>query len=93
MKLGHAAALAIIAWWLILPPLTDDRAQIRPNVPLIEWPVFGKFDSEQECEKQEVWLAGYLDGHLRTAVSTHDDLLRQFKSQMRCIDVPQIAPD
>lgn len=89
----RSAAIAMLAWWLILPPLTQDRTQIRRNVPFIMWPVFGRFDSEQDCEKQEVWLAAYLDGHLRVAASTNDNLLRQMKNNMRCLDVPEIAPE
>jgi hypothetical protein len=61
MKLRHAAALAVLSWWLVLPPMTADRSQVMPNVPLVEWPVFGKYHSATDCEKHKVWLFGQLD--------------------------------
>jgi hypothetical protein len=45
MKLRHAAALALMSWYLIDPPAeTPD-----PNLPLSEWEIVDQFNSKAEC--------------------------------------------
>jgi hypothetical protein len=50
MKLRHAAALALVGWYLMMPPLRgggkpDDQA------PISAWTVFRKFDSTAACQE------------------------------------------
>jgi hypothetical protein len=44
MKARHAAALALVGWYLIQPPGMD------ATVPLNQWPIHHRFDSIAECE-------------------------------------------
>jgi hypothetical protein len=47
MKLRHAAALALVGWYLMTPPIGDD---LRPEIgaPLYEWS--GQWDDEADQE-------------------------------------------
>ena len=47
MESGHAAALALVGWYLMMPPLYWSKAN-PPTAPLRQWTVFGRYDSAQE---------------------------------------------
>jgi hypothetical protein len=47
MKLRHAAALALVGWYLMAPPLS--LGQPETNAPLSEWAVTGSLDTAEEC--------------------------------------------
>ena len=48
MKVSHAAALALIGWYLLVP-LPD-----RPAAPMKYWGHYGSFDTAKECEDAEM---------------------------------------
>jgi hypothetical protein len=50
MKSHHAAALAIVAWYLMIPPIGADN-KVDAHAPLSTWRKSVKFDSEQQCEE------------------------------------------
>ena len=50
MNLHHAAALALVGWYLLVPPSFDS------TVPLNQWLTLGSFDSAKDCEKRRVAL-------------------------------------
>jgi hypothetical protein len=58
MKLRHAAALAFIGWYLMIPPRISDWPKLvyDTNAPLNKWQQSGSFDTAKECEegKKEV---------------------------------------
>ena len=61
MKLRHVAALALVGWYLLCPPMRfdhlenpSDRPRIFLNAPLAEWDIQGRYDSAQECESAKV---------------------------------------
>jgi hypothetical protein len=57
MNPRHAAALALVGWYLMVPPMTGsadrDRVVRHPIVemtaPLSEWETEGSYDSAKEC--------------------------------------------
>jgi hypothetical protein len=55
VKLRHAAALALMGWYLIVPPPSCKRGWVsewKPlpcNAPLSEWIVTLKFSSREKC--------------------------------------------
>jgi hypothetical protein len=75
-----------------LPPMTADRSQVIPNVPLVEWPVFGKYNSAADCEKRRVWLLGQLDRNFIAEAAHRDEVIKEVKALARCIEVEQLAP-
>ena len=44
MRLRHAAALALVGWYLMVPPRGAQEEK-----PLSEWAAMGAFDSSGEC--------------------------------------------
>jgi hypothetical protein len=54
MNIRHASALALIGWYLIMPPIgvVDGRKQIDTEVPLWKWQHPPQvFSSSAECEQ------------------------------------------
>jgi hypothetical protein len=45
----HAAALALVGWYLMLPPFKPDKTP-DPTKPLAQWDIFKGFDSAADCE-------------------------------------------
>ncbi len=45
-KLRHAAALALVGWYLMVPPIQNGKAV---DVPISEWSHLDSFDSAREC--------------------------------------------
>jgi len=48
MKSRHAAALALVGWYLMVPP--RDGSTIDTKAPLAQWENWSSFDSAAECE-------------------------------------------
>jgi hypothetical protein len=48
MKLRHAAALALVGWYLLMPPAKHNG--MPADVPLSRWRNFGAFDSAAQSE-------------------------------------------
>jgi hypothetical protein len=49
MKLGHAAAFALVGWYLMVPPVASN-GRVDASAPLWKWWKFQIDDSAQECE-------------------------------------------
>ena len=49
MKLPHAAALAVIGWYLMVPPV-QDKDGVQYNAPIAKWGIQHVFDSAMECD-------------------------------------------
>jgi hypothetical protein len=51
MKPPHAAALALVAWYLMVPPLVNAPNKIDMEAPLASWKEYQTFDTSEECDK------------------------------------------
>ncbi len=54
MNSRHAAALALVSWCLLVPPIIRDsgnQPRVQPTAPLNEWRVYATFESRGQCEK------------------------------------------
>ena len=49
MNLRHAAALALVGWYLMLPPMQGETP--NSDAPLSQWTLTDSFDSAQQCSK------------------------------------------
>jgi hypothetical protein len=59
-RLRHAAALALIGWYLLMPPQAMEKwnaatKKYDPHIsaPLFEWEILGSFDTAEECRTQQ----------------------------------------
>ncbi len=52
MKFRHAAALALVGWYLMMPPLKPAPAiGVLANLPLSEWLAFLSYPNQPDCER------------------------------------------
>jgi len=54
MRRRHAAALALIGWYLMIPPVSGDRTnsfKLLRKAPLSEWTILNVFDSADSCSR------------------------------------------
>ncbi len=61
MKPRHAAALALVGWYLFVAPSTGmynlaDGMVRNPTVPLAYWEVRGHYDSLDDCREEAIKL-------------------------------------
>jgi hypothetical protein len=54
MKPRHAAALALVGWYLMWPPIKVGRA--IPTAPFSTWTTVYTFDSAKDCEDVKLRL-------------------------------------
>jgi len=61
MKLRHAAALALVGWYLMVPPVSapsgTEGARLMTEAPVSRWYNHGSFDSAKQCEEAQRSLA------------------------------------
>lgn len=53
MRFRHAASLALVGWYLMLPPVKDTPQAAR-QAPLREWTIIGSFDTATQCHQRKV---------------------------------------
>jgi hypothetical protein len=55
MNPGHAAALALVGWYLMIPPRISDWPVLvyDTNAPLSKWQQGGSFDTAKECNEDK----------------------------------------
>jgi hypothetical protein len=51
MKTLHAAALTLVAWYLMVPPLVNAPYKVDTEAPLGDWKVYQTFDTAEQCNK------------------------------------------
>jgi hypothetical protein len=62
MKPRHAAALALMGWYLIFPPPRTADDVPDPKAPLSEWQKIGPFDTIEDCQKYPSHLLEIMHG-------------------------------
>ena len=66
MKLRHAAELALVGWYLMVPPIPLNRFRVDIDAPSSKWEHYQSFDSAEDCESIHAPTAGKSD-HSRTS--------------------------
>jgi hypothetical protein len=65
MKISHAAALASIGWYLMVPPLAGRNGPIERGSLLAKWETWFAFDTATECEARVKALEDSAFGRLK----------------------------
>ncbi len=60
MNPRRAAALVLVGWYLMVPPLSHDRTAFITDAPLSHWRVEKAFDTAQDCENYSTYFWGLL---------------------------------
>ena len=45
----HAAAVALVGWYLLVPPYKADKHSLDVDASLPKWENFGSYDKAKEC--------------------------------------------
>ena len=56
MTLRHATALALVGWYLMMPPHVGGDGKPDKGVPLAQWDQMGSYDSAAECSGAYIWF-------------------------------------
>jgi hypothetical protein len=51
MKTNHIAGIALVAWYLMVPPLVEAPYKIDTEAPLTTWKVYQTFNTSDDCKK------------------------------------------
>jgi hypothetical protein len=78
MKLYHAAALALLGWYLLIPPVFSPMGEHHRSfndlsAPLDRWDIWAKFDSEVSCKKEKEHLRTEAPARLKFAHEHPDE--------------------
>jgi hypothetical protein len=80
MDLRHAAALALVGWYLMAPPMTADK-KVLTDAPFSGWLIVGSYDSADACStnltklrvSSEQWESWRRERTMRSACISTDD--------------------
>ena len=85
MKLGHAAALALVGWYLMMPPWAGDDKRL-PYDPLSNWILLDTFDSQFACQQMRKELIKRMNSSAmetsRCVQSSDPDLPRELQEPL-----------
>jgi hypothetical protein len=80
MKPGHAAALALVGWYLMMPPNKKNDA------PLSEWTVSRSYDSAQACQSAQNKNRDQAAAKLKTYDNMTDQQRRDLQHNQQAFD-------
>ena len=67
MKFCHAAALALVGWYLMVPPVRPgtDLSDLSPQpAPLSQWDTQAAFDTAEECRNFQDYSLKHIPKHI-----------------------------
>jgi hypothetical protein len=94
MKPRHAAALALVGWYLITPPTSKNA--IHDDLPLSKWEKVGTLDTASQCEDALKDLDNpSIDQHMQETVTPEEyKSFKQFMDDAKCVSSadPRLKP-
>ena len=92
MQLRHAAALALVGWYLLVPPSMNGSGNLNAKAPLAQWINEGAFDRADECESARANGATATAGGATSEQQIKS--LREMFAHAQCIgtDDPRLKP-
>ncbi len=92
MNLGHASVLALVGWYLMVPPLIGSFG-IADQKPISAWQRFGPYNSESDCEDNKSKWEGSLEGP-HSAEDTRQEQGLMASQEALCVseDDPRLKP-
>ncbi len=88
MKPRHTAALALVGWYLLIPPLVNAPYKVDTEAPLTSWKVSQTFDTREECDKSLLAAKAKYQHTATAPIGTIKKGTRAFALQMtfaRCV--------
>jgi hypothetical protein len=79
VNLRHAAALALLGWYLMMPPpYSADVHSLDESAPMTSWTQLSAFDTAKECEDYK------LEFHLR--LEKKDKARADYENSAACVE-------
>ena len=85
MKACHAAALALVSWYLVTPPV-QSGSQVHPKT----WDTVSKHETYDECRRAQIKLTGAGYRHSLDFPS-NSEAMRDFRAQCVRSDDPRVT--
>jgi hypothetical protein len=61
MNPRHAATLALVGWYLMMPPAPDrPGGPVDTSIPLSKWKITDSYDAAYDCNVQRLIVQGYM---------------------------------
>jgi hypothetical protein len=78
VKLRHAAALALVGWYFMVPPMLSATHKYDQHAPLRYWYTLKSFETAAECQKllEHDKLILAQDGGVAVCISSDDPRLK-----------------
>jgi len=91
----HAAALALVGWYLMIPPLAQHTLKSQTDLPISQWEQRQAFDSAQECETSKAALIRTYEDNATKNERTNDDRMKNLDERLieHAVDGLCIATD
>jgi hypothetical protein len=74
MNARHAAALALVGWYLLLPPISDGTPDV--TAPLSRWEILFPYETARDCQSSLFRIVGQALVDLQKADGTRQGELR-----------------
>jgi hypothetical protein len=87
MKPRHAAALALVGWYLMVPPVIPHSHDPDLYGSKSKWSAYGPFSSQDECERRRQKMITYGDSpEFRARMKTQSSL-GALDDELKCLAV------
>ncbi len=81
MKLRHTAALALMGWYLMVPPFIGSTG-IADQEPISAWQRFGPYKSESDCTKSKSKWQDFLKAPYADNDTSQEQALMAFQKAL-----------
>jgi hypothetical protein len=88
MNSRHAAALALVGWYLMVPPIASRTGPINRDALLEKWETWFAFDTAAECQARIKTIANAAIGRLKAqpvAIATEQRISDLQAISARCV--------
>ncbi len=79
----HAATLALLGWYLMMPPILDNK--LYEHAPVSQWQIAASFDTSDDCAVKKKEFAAQSE-QLRKDASPSVKLVARAEELAICID-------
>jgi hypothetical protein len=86
MKFRHTAVLALVGWYLMLPPMDGNIPNVK--AAFSQWDILLSFDIAETCESKRADLRSKILGRVK-----NDEAANRLDTDRRLIDARCIATD
>jgi hypothetical protein len=84
MKPRHAAALALVVWYLLYPPWSEEQQGVDPSLPINRWYEVATFDSSTDCEARKLKVLQEMEKQTQEPTPGKLATMERLRHQAKC---------